>query len=360
MRVLYISRATLYSARGGDTIQIENTANELRKLNITVDIKLCNDRHIDYRQYELIHFFNIIRPADIIFHIDKSRLPFVISPIYMDYAQIPKVYKQFMYRFLSFFKKNTQEYFKCLARSLKNGERIMSWKYIFYGHKRSIAYILKGCACLLPNSFSEYERLKKDFKEAGTFAVIPNSIDTSIFNQLESLQREDAVICVARIEPSKNQLNIIRALKEVDIPLTIVGDAAPNHHAYYNECRENAYDKVTFINYQDQETIATLYNKHKTHILASWFETTGLSSLEAAACGCTLVISDKGDTREYFSDNVEYCDPGDLQSIRTAVQYALKAPANNSFTDKIVLQNNWTETAIKTLEAYKKVCYASN
>jgi glycosyltransferase involved in cell wall biosynthesis len=360
MRVLYISRATLYTAKGGDTVQLDNTARELRKLDIWVDIKLCNDKHIDYIQYDFIHFFNITRPADIIFHIDKSRLPYVVSPIYMDYQQITKTYKQFMYRLLSFFGKHTQEYVKCVARSLKNGERVMSWKYIFYGHRRSIAYILKGCACLLPNSFSEYQRLKKDFKEAGTFAVIPNSIDTSIFTQTDTVQREDAVICVARIEPVKNQLNIILALRETGIPLTIVGDAAPNHQAYYNQCRENAYDKVTFINYQDPQTIASLYNKHKTHILASWFETTGLSSLEAAACGCTLVISDKGDTREYFSDNVEYCDPGDLQSIRAAVQRSMESPVNNAFREKIIYQNNWTQTAVKTLDAYKKIGYGSH
>ncbi len=358
MRVLYISRATLYSARGGDTVQIDNTAMALRKLGVEVDIKLCNDRHIDYRGYNLIHFFNIIRPADIIFHIDKSKLPFVVSPIYLDYAEIAKIYPRGPYRLLSFFGKHAQEYFKCLGRCIRNREWIVSWKYVWWGHRRSIVYILQKCACLLPNSHSEYARLKGDFPEAGRFAVIPNSIDTAIFRQSPvtgSLQRQQGVICVARIEPVKNQLNIIRALRETAIPLTLVGDAAPNHRKYYEECRRQAYGNVTFVSFQDQETVASLYRRYKTHILASWFETTGLSSLEAAACGCTLVVSHKGDTREYFADNVEYCDPGNLQSIRAAVQKAMEAPENVAFADKIARCNNWRETALRSLDVYKKV-----
>ena len=71
MNILFISRATLYKVPGGDTIQIESTAKYLRKLNINVNIKLSNQK-IDYSKYNLIHFFNIIRPSDIIYHV-KNR-----------------------------------------------------------------------------------------------------------------------------------------------------------------------------------------------------------------------------------------------------------------------------------------------
>lgn len=360
MKVLFISRATLYSARGGDTVQIENTASHLRQLQVEVDIKLCDDPTIQYKQYDLIHFFNIIRPADIIFHIDKSKLPFVVSPIYVNYEEITRVNKQWlMYRFLSLFSRYTQEYVKCIARSIKNKERIISRKYIWLGHRRAIAYILKRCAWLLPNSHSEYNRLKADFKQAGEYNVIPNSIDNAIFHR-QPLKREKAVLCVARIEPFKNQLNVIRALEGTGIHLTLAGDPAPNHQAYYQECLQAAGPTVTFIPHQAQTDIATLYNQHQTHILASWFETTGLSSLEAAACGCAVVITDKGDTREYFEDYVEYCDPGNLESIRTAVQRAMQAPANQTFANTIASHNNWHETARKTLDVYKKVCHAAH
>ena len=38
------------------------------------DIKLTNEK-IDYSKYDLLHFFNITRPADILYHLEKSSLP---------------------------------------------------------------------------------------------------------------------------------------------------------------------------------------------------------------------------------------------------------------------------------------------
>ena len=86
MKVLFISRATLFKDPGGDTIQIINTAENLKKLEVDVDIKVANDK-IDYCHYDLIHFFNIIRPSDILAHISKNNNPFVVSTIFVDYSE---------------------------------------------------------------------------------------------------------------------------------------------------------------------------------------------------------------------------------------------------------------------------------
>ncbi|MGC4059024.1 MAG: hypothetical protein QM743_13050 [Chitinophagaceae bacterium] len=55
------------------------------------------------------------------------------------------------------------------------------------------------------------------------------------------------VMCVARIEGRKNQLNVIRALKGTDFQLYIVGKAAPNHQKYLEQCRQEAGPNVHFI-----------------------------------------------------------------------------------------------------------------
>ena len=89
VNVLFIARATLYRDKGGDTIQILNTASFLRKHSVQVTVRLTNEL-IDYDGYDLIHFFNIIRPADILYHVRKSAKPFVVSPIYVDYTEYDK------------------------------------------------------------------------------------------------------------------------------------------------------------------------------------------------------------------------------------------------------------------------------
>jgi hypothetical protein len=75
IHILFISRATLFNTKGGDTVQVENTARALEQLGLKVSIERCDNKNIQYNQYHLLHFFNIIRPADILYHIQKSNLP---------------------------------------------------------------------------------------------------------------------------------------------------------------------------------------------------------------------------------------------------------------------------------------------
>jgi glycosyltransferase involved in cell wall biosynthesis len=359
MNILFISRATLFVTRGGDTVQIENTAAALRLLGVHVDFELCNNKEINYKAYDLIHFFNIIRPADIIYHIDKSKLPFVMSPIYVEYKEQARYSIQSVQnRMLSMLNKNSQEYVKCVARSIKNKERIVSKKYLYLGHKRAIKYILEKCSHLLPNSESEYRRIKEDFHNARDYTIVPNAVNNNIFKiTADKLSEKQplSVLCVARFEPQKNQLNTIKALSDTVYTVKFVGNIAPNHHAYYQLCKEYAGGNISFEPFTDQQTIATLYRQYKVHILPSWFETTGLSSLEAAACGCNIVVSKKGDTEEYFTNNAIYCDPGNVESIKSAVDKAMTADINLAFMENIKEHYNWNVTAKRTFEVYQKV-----
>jgi glycosyltransferase involved in cell wall biosynthesis len=78
-----------------------------------------------------------------------------------------------------------------------------------------------------------------------------------------------------------------------------------------------------------------------------------LSSLEAAFYNCNLVITDKGDTVEYFGKNAWYCDPGNPDSIYEAILLASEAAPNTTLREKIINTYNWNQAAIQTLAVYK-------
>src|ERR1700733_7807439 len=151
MKILILARATLYNVYGGDTVQIVSTARYLQKLGVSVDIKLANEK-IDYSAYDLLHIFNIIRPADVIRHIKESKLPYVVSTVYGDYSEHRKLYKGMKSVLSRFFSSVQLEYLKAMARWVKNGEAIQSKEYIYYGHKKAVKYVAEGAAFILPNS----------------------------------------------------------------------------------------------------------------------------------------------------------------------------------------------------------------
>jgi len=361
MNVLFIARSTLYSAPGGDTIQIQSTAKYLCRLGFHIDIVLAN-QSVDYSTYDLLHFFNITRPADILKHVKLSGKPFVISPIFIDYSEFERIYQTGWVSFLRRFLSNDEtEYLKVIARFFKNGEKINSYSYLWRGQRRSIKYLLQRANYLLPNSESEYKRLYNKYQIQRPYVVVPNAIDKEKFaSTISTIIREtDLVLCVARIEGIKNQLNLIKALNNSSFRLMIVGKPAPNHLSYYQSCVEIAGSNVQFIDHIPQEKLIPLYRKAHIHVLPSWFETTGLASLEAAAMGCKIVITDKGDTREYFQDYAHYCNPADPDSIRAAIESAASSVENSRLREHILSHLTWENAAQKTQYAYCKIINTS-
>jgi glycosyltransferase involved in cell wall biosynthesis len=163
------------------------------------------------------------------------------------------------------------------------------------------------------------------------------------------------VICIARIEGIKNQLNLIRALNDTSYHLLIIGAPAPNQPGYYQMCRSIASRNVEFIEHIPQHELVAYYQKAKVHVLPSWFETTGLSSLEAAAMGCNIVITDKGDTKEYFGNHAVYCSPASPESIYSAIEKASSLPSDEILRSKIAYSYTWNLAGQHTAEGYKKI-----
>lgn len=358
MNVLFIARATLYTVYGGDTVQIQSTAKYLRKLGVHVDIKLCNEI-IDYTAYDLLHLFNATRPADLLPHIRKSNKPYVVSTIFVDFSEYESMHRSRLMSLLNrMFSADGVEYIKAMARWAKNGERINSLYYLLKGHKRSVQKVASGAAILLPNSESEFLRFVAKYNTPNKHRVIYNAVDTEVFNitddEAASPRNQNEVICVSRIEGKKNQLNLIRALNNTPFQLTLIGAPAPNHVEYYNKCREIAAGNIRFIPFLPQKELIGHYLSAKVHVLSSWNETCGLSTMEAAFAGCNTVITDKGDTTEYFGDHAWYCDPGDPDSIYNAIKKASEAPVTTALREQINDSRNWHETAKQTLKAYEE------
>jgi glycosyltransferase involved in cell wall biosynthesis len=355
MKIAFITRSTLREVYGGDTVQIDETARQLRLLNVQVDILLTNEK-IEYDGYDLFHFFNITRPADIIRHTRNLNKPYVISPILVDHSEYDRKYRSgvpgFLLRMLS---PASAEYLKSIARWVLGKDSLGSKRYILLGQRKSTRLALRNASMLLPNSVSEFRRLQELYGTTTPYHIIPNGIDPEVFKTGLTPKNKNLVVCAARIEGRKNQLHLINALNNTSFRLVLAGDPAPNQLSYYKKCRESAMNNVEFAGKISQQQLAALYQQAAVHVLPSWFESCGLSSLEAAAMYCNIVITDKGFTRDYFGDHAFYCDPASPDSIREAVTAAANAEPPAELQKLILEKYTWKQAAIATLEAYKEV-----
>jgi len=355
MKVLFIVRATLFTIRGGDTIQVEETARELRNAGVETDIKRTNEK-INYNLYHLLHFFNIIRPADILVHIKRSKKPFVVSTILIDYSAYDKQQRSGIAgKLFKLLPADGIEYVKTLYRFLAGKDGLTSFSYLWKGQRRSIQEILRKTKCVMVQAEKEYTDLVRCYQVAPPFEIIHNGVNTQLFHNGNAIKKEDdLVLCVARIEGIKNQYNLIKALNNTEYKLLVIGNAAPNQLEYYRKCKKMAAGNISFINYLPQEQLVHYYAAAKVHVLPSWFEVCGLSSLEAAAMGCRLVITDNGYAGSYFNSDAFYCDPSKPDSILYAVNTAMAAKSNGELPKKVFQNFTWQKTAERTISVYKK------
>lgn len=350
-----ISRSSMYAIRGGDTIQVLKTAEELNKLGVTAEVfRACDS--ISYDKFDLLHFFNIIRPSDHLYHIKRSGKPYVVSTIYVDYSEFDRNRRNWVHKsMLGFLGQSRSEYLKNLYRFANKQDTMVSSEYLL-GHKRAVQKVLKNASMILPNSSSEYQRIARSFGFSGIHQVVPNGVDLELFSQIpEDIERQEKILCVAQIYGLKGQLELIRACKKLNIKLELVGNSPPNHSHYYELCKASGGDNVKFTEFVPQEKLVELYASSMVHAMPSWFETTGLSSLEAGAMGCKLVVGTGGDTRDYYKADTWFCKPQDQHSIENALVQALNTPNSNKLKEIILSQYNWRRAAEMTLKAYETV-----
>ncbi len=365
LHILFQSRTTLFSVPGGDTIQVLKTAEEMRRMGCQVDISI--ELEPDLTGYDLVHVFNLIRPQEAYLqalNAQRYDKPVVLSTIYVDYSDYDRKGRTGIVRLIANLLSTSQlEYMKILARSVLNNERNRGTSLLLrHGYRALQKKIVAMTDVLLPNSKSELRRVLADFSECSgkKCVIVPNAVDPSLFNADQTISNPEferfrgCVLSVGRIEGRKCQLELVRAMKGLPWQLVLVGRPAPNHTRYYDQILREAGPNVHILGYVEHEKLPEIYKVAHVHCLVSWMETTGLSSLEAGIMGCNLVITDKGDTRDYFSDHAFYCQPDDVSSIRAAIIKAYSAPPNQELKSHISENFTWQKAAEKTLEGYRR------
>jgi glycosyltransferase involved in cell wall biosynthesis len=360
LRVLFLSRAPLFSEPGGDTVMIIKTAAALRERGHSVDIS--TDAEPPMKGFDLVHIFNLTRPQETYFQALTAKrcdIPIALSPIYVDNREFEcRGNTGPQGRLLRHLPSSWAEAVKIAGHSVLNGESVkQSVRLIATGYRRAQGRLLSMANVLLPNSHSEELRIERDFPEARgkRYVVVPCAVDAELFSSetVSPLEKyQNSVLCVGRIEGRKCQLELVRALSGTELKLVLIGKPCPNHVGYLNQIKREMGQNVIILGQMPQEDLPRYYAACKVHALISWMETAGLSSLEAGAMGANIVITDKGDTREYFGALAHYCSPDSIDSIRTAILAAFYAPRSGLLRKRILEKYTWSRAAEATLSGY--------
>lgn len=350
--LIWCPRAT--EVPGGHIIQLRETANALRDLGVDVVESTASDPVMEH--VDLIHGYGL--HAGEVHQCRQLGLPVVLSTIYWDRE----------YRVGTAGPKTLRALLGALSASvhlgrasLRSGSATLNACLIVAGQELRLAASFTAADMLLPNARGEGRNVREELGVETPLAFVPNAVDPSRFDPGDKAWAErDTVLYVGRIEPNKNQLGLIKALRGRGYRVVIAGVPHPHHPHYLEECHKAGRGEVTFHRLPatlDQAELPALYQSARVHVLPSWFETTGLVSLEAALSGCSVVTTSRGHAAEYFGELAWYCDPADPASIVQAVDQAWNTPPNPDLRQRILSHYTWEEAAKATLKAYRKVLY---
>lgn len=365
MRVLLQGRIDLLDRVGGDTTVITDTKDAISRQGVEADIN--TDRIINLGRYDLIHFFGIMRIHDLYpFFLQgkKQYKKIVVTPIYEDLSYLDKYGRVGLERFVANILPNDlKELAKGLIRSIKDFSQLkLALLQLMIPYSKQQKDLLKYSNRIISTSYGESILLQKKFSlPKSKFDVIPIGIDKDTTKGdkndfINKYNLKNFILSVGRIEPKKNQLAILKALGNAQIPIVFVGSLSDYHPEYTKKFIKllRKYPNACYLGVLNKKMLISGYAAAKVHVLASWFETLGIVSMEAAINKCNIVTTSMGYAREYFGDLAWYCDSRDIDSIKKTVIKAYNAPIRTKLSQLILEKYTVQKTVPKIIKIYRK------
>ena len=213
---------------------------------------------------------------------------------------------------------------------------------------------------LVPNSHVEAQRIARRTKvPLERMRVVPYGVDPRVaaadpqqFRQMVGTR--DFVLYAGAIEPKNQQLGFLWAMKNTDVPLVLLGDAAADCQWYLEECRRVAGSRARFVARADvnEALVASAFTACSCLVVGGGEPAGERIALKAGASGTPLVLFDSGCGSEYFGQQAVYVRPDDVADIRRGVLAALDRKRNKSLADHVCTYFSWPAVARAMRSAY--------
>jgi glycosyltransferase involved in cell wall biosynthesis len=135
---------------------------------------------------------------------------------------------------------------------------------------------------------------------------------------------EDYVLCVGLIEPTKNQLELVRATGALAVDLLFVGGC--RDHDYFEQCVKEANGRTRFLPFLQPcgELLRSVIG-NAALLAEPSFDPPGRSCLEGALMRKPLVMLETNWAREHFIDGPYYAGKAVAGELKLTIQSALSA-----------------------------------
>jgi|GEM_PF-1697926 len=368
MRVLLVGHPDSPIHPGPDTSALLAQRDSLRATGLQADVSV--DWRPDGRAYDVAHVHGIHAPdvtAQQIHALQADGVPVVLSPHHWDQSEslwaemaIGKMLSE------SSEETDTRAYLRRIGESslLVEGRtryNLNPASLVYLHDQRDVTNLARHLA---PDSFAELALLNRQLAAAQVPATVVRAGVTApaeaaapeTFTQRYGMR--DFVIVLGPVEPRNNQLLLLYALRNTDLPVVIVGPVP--YPEYLRKCEQAAAPTTLFLERLPAALLHSALAAARVCALPGWWQSAPSAALLAALSGCSIVVGDRGGEKEYLGADAHYCDPASVQSIGAAVlrayaQHGERAPRRAALAQRIAAQFSAGAQAQQLAELYSTV-----
>jgi glycosyltransferase involved in cell wall biosynthesis len=172
---------------------------------------------------------------------------------------------------------------------------------------------------------------------------------------------DNFMLFVGQIYPMKNFGGILRAFSvlraKTPCKLVVVGKPALKFKRELNLVSQlDLVKDVSLLGWVPDEDLPSIYNLADFLVFPSLYEGFGLPIIEAMACGCPVLTSNRGAPAEVAGDAAHLVDPTDIPSIADGMhELVMNAELRNRLKDKGFVRAQkftWERSARKTINLF--------
>jgi glycosyltransferase involved in cell wall biosynthesis len=345
MRVGILSYPMLFQREGGLQIQVRETIAALRRLETAgcpLEVELVDANRDRLSDYDVIHVFPAINGNHrIVEAASEQGLPVVLSPLVS-----PAWCRSAGWR-------------ARLAERVTG--RLTTWDVqTSYAQTRRA---LQLAQCVIALGEAERDAIVAAFQvDAARIRILPNGISAHFFTADAALFQYETgiagpfVLMVGAISPYKNQLGLVKALTDCDVPIVIIGRPLRHDIDYLQRLLQLPH--VTWLGQlqHGHPLLASAYAAAAVLALPSQGEVFPLTVLEALAAGTPVVMTTESALQlpdAGFALKKVRWDDGAGQ--RRAILGLLAERPLRADVSALVRQFTWEKVAAKIADCYAQL-----
>lgn len=328
MRVALDCHVPFALAHGGAQIQIQQTMEALRRAGVEVRPMSWWD---DSFQPEIIHFFGK-PPLSYVNLVKQKKIRLIIADLLTSQGS------RTAWQRLPFVT-------ICAVDKIFRGRIRQKLGWTVYD-------LADFCVCLTPWEASLIRKMYG--ARHARIEIVPNGVEKTFMEGKDNRVRGDHLVTTVTITPRKRVVELVKAAASAKIKLRVIGKPYHLEDPYFRLFLKTLAEAGPWVEYvgsiEDRAELAGEYRRAAGFVLLSSMESQSLSALEAAACGCPLLLSDLPWARCSFGKESSYAPIASTEKTAAFLQKFLRNVLSAPRVSKVC---SWDEVANRLVEVYR-------